>query len=442
MRLVGIPVVISGLAIGALALYASWHEIEEVYDAQLIHASKVLRRLTQHRLEWFEGEAGSPIPETGDLGYKYEQNIAFRVWHDGTPIAWSANAVAFGDLQAPPGLSDQQVGGEKWRFFVHIDAESDITVETAERYHIRYELIGYLLLGLLLPASLFIPCVLAVVWVGTTRGLRPLANLSHDVDARDSDDLEAIRPTRTPREISALIAALNRLFERLERALEYERDFTDNAAHELRTPLAAIKAQAQALHRRLQAAPAKTQESLANLEVSIGRATHLVENLLSFSRLQKATPVRQDVNLSELLAELTAELAPEAVARGQDLSLDAEEDLIVRGDRSALRAMVRNLVENAIKYSPPGADIRVLLGLQDSDPLIQVVDNGPGIPDSEKARVLERFYRLGGEQATGSGLGLAIATWVAEQHRARLSLCDVDPTGLCCTVRFQSGKDD
>src|SRR5690606_35981579 len=148
-------------------------EIEEVYDAQLIHAAKVLRQLTAHELDAHEAGGFDLVPETPDLGYKYEQNIAFRIWHGDEPLTRSGNAAAFGDLEAPPGLSDQWVDGEKWRFFVLLDPAGGFTVETSERYAIRYELIGYLLLGLLLPASLCIPVVLAPVWYGATRGLAP-----------------------------------------------------------------------------------------------------------------------------------------------------------------------------------------------------------------------------------------------------------------------------
>ena len=435
VALVGIPVVLSGLAIGALALMTSWHEIEEVYDAQLIHAAKVLRQLTAHELDAHEAGGFDLVPETPDLGYKYEQNIAFRIWHGDAPLTRSGNAAAFGDLEAPPGLSDQRVDGEKWRFFVLLDADGGFTVETSERYAIRYELIGYLLLGMLLPASLFIPVVLALVWYGATRGLAPLAEISRDVDSRDSGDLGAIHPARTPREIEPLVNALNRLLFRLKDALERERDFTDNAAHELRTPLAAIKTQAQALRRRLAGAP-ECRESLANLLGAIDRAAHMVDRLLAFSRVQKRTHEPAEVDLAALLGEAASELAGDARARGQDLSVSAPESCTVAGDADALGILIRNLVENSIKYTPGGGRIELALESRDGRPVMIVRDNGPGIAGAEKERVLRRFYRLGGAEEPGSGLGLAIARWIAEQHHAELVLKDVDPHGLACEVIF------
>jgi signal transduction histidine kinase len=433
--LVSILVFISGLSIGALALYTSWHEIEEVYDAQLIHAAKVLRQLTIHELREHEEQGIDLIPETDDLGYKYEQNIAFRIWRDGIPITRSENAVAFGDLQAPPGLSNHRIGDERWRFFVLVDSSTDITVETSERYEIRYELIGYLLLGLLLPASLFIPAVLLAVWYGTSLGLRPLAEVSRDVDSRDSEDLRSIELARTPREIDPLIAALNRLLKRLGETIERERDFTDNAAHELRTPLAAIKTQTQALKQRLKHLP-ECRESLSNLLSSSDRAAHLVDKLLAFSRLQKEPPKRREVELSELLREVVGELAPGALARDQHVILHADQPMSVHGDRHAIGIMTRNLLENAIKYTPRGGNIEVSLDSEQGRASISVSDDGPGIADGEKERVLRRFYRINDGETTGSGLGLAIAKWISEQHSASLTLGDAEPHGLRCTVTF------
>lgn len=435
--LVSIPVMLSGLTIGAFALYSSWSEIEEVYDAQLIHSAKVLHQLTENELNEYQDPTVNLIPETGDLGYKYERNIAFRIWHNGSPVTRSANALPFDELQVPPGLSNQKLNGEKWRFFVYLDPTSGITVETSERYRIRYELIGYLLLGLMLPASLFIPVVLLLVWYGTGRGLRPLAFLSRDVDSRDSDDLSSIEPERTPREIDSLIKALNRLFGRLKDALDRERDFTDNAAHELRTPLAAIKTQAQALRPRLENVP-RCSEGFANLLSSIDRATQLVDKMLAFSRLQKDSPKPTLVDLSPLVAETVAEMGGDARARRQRLTLDAEDSLSVHGDRHALGIMIRNLVENAIKYTPPGGDISVALKAIDGRPSIRVGDTGPGITDADKGRVLNRFYRIAGSESPGGGLGLAIVKWIADQHHAELSLTDIAPHGLCCTVSFQA----
>ncbi|KAA3624193.1 MAG: sensor histidine kinase, partial [Proteobacteria bacterium] len=203
----------------------------------------------------------------------------------------------------------------------------------------------------------------------------------------------------------------------------------------LRTPLAAIKTQAQALRRRL-AGDAATRDSLANLLASIDRAGQLVDKLLAFSRMQKGRRETASIDLSVMLSDVVSGLAADAVARDQELSLDAAPGVLVRGDRDALEILVRNLVENAIRYTERSGAVTVSAHETDAGAEIVVEDTGPGIPDAEKERVLRRFYRLGNNGEIGSGLGLAIVKWVADRHGATLSLADVQPRGLRCTVAF------
>ncbi len=439
IALVSLPLILAGFAVGALAVTNSWHEIEEVYDAQLIHTAKVLRQIIEHELEEHQENDDSGrielIPSTPDLGYKYERLVAFRVWHHGEPVTRSENALRFGGIEAPPGLSDQEVDGDRWRFFVNISPATGVTIETAQRYKIRYELVNYLLLGLLLPASLFVPMILGVVWHGTSRGLRPLDRLSREVDHRGSDDLHDIELGSTPRELEPVTSALNRLLKRVRETIERERDFTDNAAHELRTPLAAIKMQAQALRLRL-ADRADCAAGLDNLQDSIDRAGHLVDRLLSFARLQKTRPSAAPVELAALVEASVEELRPLAARRGQRLLLESDGRGRIRGDSEALDMMVRNLVDNAVKYSPAGGTIVVGVTGDMEGVHLSVTDNGPGIADRHKEKVLQRFYRIADGATTGSGLGLAIVQWVVEQHHALLRLEDAPGGGLRCRVSF------
>jgi signal transduction histidine kinase len=441
--LISIPILIAGIAIGTLAFFSSWHEIEEVYDAQLIHSAKVLRQLAGHELKEHELNEKDPnhielIPQHPDLGYKYEKNIAFRIWKDGRFVTGSQNASAFGisDLEAPPGLSDQIVANEKWRFFVFVDPTTGITTETSQRYEIRYELIEYLMLGLLLPAGLFIPAVLLLVWYGTSKSLRPLQQLSADMDQRHSEDMSNIEPDRIPDEVKPLLSALNRLLGRLEDSFQRERQFTDNAAHELRTPLAAIKTQAQALQKNSNH-HSEYREGFSNLLVSIDRAAHMVDQLLAFSRLQTKDMEFIDMDLSELVRRNVQDLAPFAVNKNHDLTVDYDDHVVINGNQEALAILVRNLVDNAIKYTPRGGVISAKLCMKSSSPVFSVSDSGPGIDDVEKERVLDRFYRTNKSSSFGSGLGLSIVKWIADQHFATVSLTDEQPTGLRCTVTFK-----
>ncbi len=206
-------------------------------------------------------------------------------------------------MNAPLGFSDQKIGDVRWRFFVFVDDPAGITVEVAERYKIRAELILQILFSFFAPALVFIPLLLLLVWWGTTRSLQPLLAVSEAVDKRDAGDLRPIDAARIPKEIMPLMRALNRLLQRLEVSLEREREFTDNAAHELRTPLAVMKMQTQVLLKKAGDVPA-CREGLDNLEAAIDRASHPVTQLLSFARMQSSELEFRDLDFSQLVENI------------------------------------------------------------------------------------------------------------------------------------------
>lgn len=435
LRLIALPILLAGLLIGAFAFASVWHEIEEVYDAQLSHSAKVLLRLTDYELA---GRGGTDIPLQSDqplFAHKYEKNISFRIWKDETLIGKSTNADGFDGISAPPGFSDQMVNGEPWRFFVYMDDRSGTVIEVAERYEIRAELILQILGSLLVPMLVFLPVILVVIWVGIARSLKPLTDLSEAVDSRDTGDLRPITAQRIPEEIMPLVTALNRLFARVSESFSREREFTDNAAHELRTPLAAMKTQTQVLIKRAGKSP-DLREGLDNLQSSIDRATHMVEQLLSFARLQSRDMEMADMDFSLVVKQTLQDISPLALAKNQEFEADIAAGVTVRGNADALAILVRNLLDNAIKYTPEGGGISVELVRREGVVCLTVSDTGPGIPDADKERVLERFTRgvaLGG---SGSGLGLAMAKWVVDSHQAKLILSDNSPRGLNARVQL------
>jgi signal transduction histidine kinase len=234
-----------------------------------------------------------------------------------------------------------------------------------------------------------------------------------------------------------LIAALNALFDRLRTSLEQERRFTADAAHELRTPLAAVKTQAQVAL----GATGEDERSraLGNVVAGTDRATRLVEQLLVLARLdpQKVLPHGQTVDLHELARQGVAELAPAAAAKGVEVSLAAGDAAPVAGDAVLLAVLLRNLLDNAVRYTPAGGEVEVSVRRTTGGVSLAVVDNGPGIPEAERGRVFERFHRVLGSGEEGSGLGLSIVRRIADLHRASVSL-DAGPggRGLRVEVRF------
>ncbi|MCB1532886.1 MAG: sensor histidine kinase N-terminal domain-containing protein [Alphaproteobacteria bacterium] len=422
-----------------LALLASYlfarHEVEEVYDAQLVHSAKVLLQLTQHEIS--RNEEFHLGIENPDLQHKYERNLGFRIWVDNRIITQSPITEVFSDFEAPPGFSDQVIAGHEWRVFVFIDTKNKIKIEVSERYDIRYELIIQLMMALILPALAFLPIILIIIWIGVRKVLKPVVKISADVDRRSTHDLSPIKKENLPREIAPLVQALNRLFERIQESFNRERQFTDNAAHELRTPLAAMKTQAQVLLKKAADMP-ECSADLDNLHASIDRAAHMVDQLLSFTRLQGDQIEFETLNLSALTSEVLKEISPLAVKKKINLEADITPGIKVRGNQHALEIVVRNLIDNAIKFTPAKGRIDVSVHEENGDiVVVKISDSGLGISDSEKQNVFERFYRVQ-KHKQGSGLGLSMTKWVCDLHGAEILLSDNTPSGLCVNVTIKS----
>ncbi|AGH98799.1 ATP-binding protein [Micavibrio aeruginosavorus] len=431
---ISFPVLLACLLTVLLAFVFSWHEIEEVYDAQLVHSAKTLLQMTEHEI----GQGGNVTialgPENANLQHRYEKKMAFRIWHRDHLVTQSANSAEFGDFHAPPGFSDQMINEKPWRFFVFVDAEKDIRVETSERYAIRYELIGQLVTSLVIPIVLFVPVIFIIVYVGTRYALKPLLRLSVLVDHRHSDDLKPIAMNGIPSEIAPLTSAMNRLFIRIEDSFRREREFTDHAAHELRTPLAAMKTQTQVLMRQFQG-DESAAEGFNNLHETIERASHMVEQLLSLARLQNETASFEHLDLSECLRQEIHEFS--LLAKDKSISLVSEiaDSVFVLGQSETLPLLLGNIIGNAIKYTPGGGCVKITLSV---DGVMAISDAGPGLSDDEKKHVFGRFVRVDKTGKTGSGLGLSIAEWVANLHGTHIILTDNVPNGLVATVPWKT----
>jgi signal transduction histidine kinase len=429
-----VPVLVAGFLTALLAFAFSWYEIEEVYDAQLVHSAKVMLQLAEHEIVNNEGVSINLGVENPNLSHRYEKKMAFRLWYKDALVTQSANAEIFADFEAPPGFSDQTIEGKPWRFFVFVDPAKDLRVETSERYAIRYELIGQLMISLIAPALLFIPAIILAVWFGVRRSLRPVLALSRSVDARHSTDLTPVDSNDSPAEVVPLVQALNRLFSRLHESFKREREFTDHAAHELRTPLAAMKTQTQVLMKKTSAQP-EWRDGLDNLHASIMRATHLIEQLLSLARLQNESLALTEADMAACVREALESISMAVKDKGMVLNLSLVDHAPIQGHAGSLVMMVRNLLDNAIKYAPPGSAVAVTLTPNN----LTISDYGPGLSDTDKARVFERFVRVDRSGQTGSGLGLSIAKWVAEMHGVDITLSDNQPQGLTVNLRWTHG---
>lgn len=332
------------------------------------------------------------------------------------------------------GLADVTVNGQTWRTFSVATPER--VIQVAQPVQIRQELAADAALRTVMPLLVLSPLMALVVWWVAALTLRPLRDVAADVQRRDEQSLAALPTEGLPEEVSPLVVALNQLLDRLSRSLDTQRAFVSDAAHELRSPLTALKLQLQLLRRAPdEATRAAAVEALA---AGIERSVRLVEQLLALARSEPGapTPAMEPLDLAELVRQAAADTVPLAMARGIELELFADTPVALRGDRTGLAVLVRNLADNATRYAPAGSRVELHVADEGGVPTLVVDDAGPGIPPEERERVFDRFYRRAGTDEAGTGLGLAIVRSVAQRHRAHVALADSPLGGLRVTVRF------
>jgi two-component system OmpR family sensor kinase len=372
-----------------------------------------------------------------DAAAEAENNeLMVQVWTpDGVQVFRTVSRARL-PQRAVLGFSNVQANGTTYRIF-SVQTSSQ-TVQVAQDMAVRRNMAGNLALRTVGPIAVMMPILMLVVWWVVSGSLEPVARVRTQVAARQADDLSPVSEQGLPDEVLPLVQELNALFGRVKTAFDTQRHFVADAAHELRTPLAALKLQAQSLERADN--NAARDVAVGRLTAGIERATRLVEQLLVLARQegQDAAGMRS-VDLAALAASAVADLAGAARARDIDLGLGQADAAPVQGQADALVILLRNLVDNAIKYTPAGGAVDVAVQSQQGAVLLTVEDSGPGIAPEERARVVDRFYRVPGSDAPGSGLGLAIIAAIAERHGATLTL-DESPRrgGLRATVRFPS----
>jgi len=335
------------------------------------------------------------------------------------------------------GFSTVNTSSGQWR--VYGTESLTKVVQIAQPMSVRRQQAAQLALRTLAPFALLVPVLGLIVWLAVGHALQPLQRLARAVKARRLNALEPLSDERLPDEVRPLVGSLNDLLVRLTGALDRERAFMADAAHELRTPLTALHLQLGALTRA--GSESERTEAMGKLSEGVQRAIRLVEQMLALARQQpRAEPVPTRFALDELGREVVAELVPLADARRIDLGMSEAQPVMVRGERDAVATLIRNLVDNAVRYTREGGRVDVSVERSAGTPvraLLRVVDNGPGIPRQERERVFDRFYRKPGTRSPGSGLGLAIVKAIATAHGASVELGEgVDGQGLAVTITF------
>lgn len=405
-------------------------ELEHVLDTRLQEAARMVSSLVRDDGGVTDDTiAKAPPPARIDTS-SYERQLSCQIWSlSGRLVAASGTAPAERLTEQREGFSDSVVNGETWRVYAIEDAAKGVRVLVGDRLGLRDRLVQDLVLGLVVPTLVMLPLFAALIWLSIGRGLGPLKQIAADLKGRAADDLTPLR-AKPIDEVLPVTDALNGLFGRLEAARQHEREFTAFAAHELRTPLAGIRTQAQIA--RAAEEPDVRQSALSKIIEGVDRTARLVRQLLALARLDADTarstmtpvaigPLLREIDKERVRDDLTVEIEPE---------LDA---IAITADPDNLRLALRNLHENACGYSPRGGYVRWRAG----ESSILVEDEGPGIPVDELALVMQRFYRGREQPHNGSGLGLAIAeAALAHLGESKVELRNLERGGLRATISF------
>lgn len=417
----------------SLSFFDARHEVSEVLDGHLAQiASLVIVQPGKG-----DGDDDDEIDtEHAPLLHRYSRRVMFQVWDDGTVLRLhSQNAPNTPLSTAREGFSDAIVDGARWRVFSAWDSRDRRLVQVAEQLYERDELTTAVARNFVIPLAITLPMLGVLIWIAVGRATRSLTHVNQQVASRAADNLTPIDVADAPAEIGGLVANLNQLFGRVQGLIEQERHFTADAAHELRTPLAGIRAQAQVARGSTDAV--ERTRALDGVIAGCDRATHAVEQMLTLARLAPDAVSFQpaSVDVWPVLRTAIGDLAPLAVAKNMDIAVNDGTGAIVAGDAGLLSILFKNLVDNAIRYSAPGTAVEVEVAVNAADVRVTIRDTGPGIPADQRDRVGRRFYRAPGARAPGSGLGLSIVQRILDLHGGTM-LLDTPPTnvGLQVTI--------
>lgn len=414
-------VAVMSLIVGSITYRRVLGETSALFDYQLRQMALSLG----DEASFMSGYTLPPHAENSDFVIQIWDIYGTRVYSPQLPFL--NNAIL--------GYSDLTVQNERWRVYVLANRTS--VIQVAQPWSVREKLAREAALRIVVPLLLLLAAMAAAaVWI-VGRALRPLRGITSQIEHRDIHTLAPLAAPDLPAEVSPLVEELNRLLERLAGAFASQRAFVADAAHELRSPLTALSLQLQLLER----ARDQSERDLATsrLRGAIDRATHLAGQLLTLARnepedLPQSTGA---VALDAIVRTAAADVLPLAQERRIALELDLPEEVTVQADAEALRILVRNLLDNAVRYSPPDSAVHARV-FHDADGAghLEVRDQGPGIPLADRSRAFARFYRAPGASAEGSGLGLAIVKAIAQRHGAEVLLGEAEPQGLRVTVSF------
>lgn len=432
-------------------LFLAHKDIQTQLDAQLIRTAKRMRAffsdygadhrnlsLIQHNLLKYFTESDPKTNHTYapsksqreqlKANEEAQDSLEFQIWNNNGKLILHSNGTPRIPLSnGKNGLSTLWLHSQSWRINTLYDPTTELTYMVAERSNYRQQLENQLTQDSIFIMLITYPFLGFLIWIIVGRGLDTLKKVALEVSQRAPSYLERVDVESVPSEIEPLVRELNSLFCRLKEAFEREKRFTADAAHELRTPLAALNTHTQVALRAQ--TPEQRKQALLKVLAGVNRGTHVVQQLLTLSRMLPEASINEPVpmDLSKEAADIAAQLAPEAIAKNIDLELiTPDEPPIILGNSTSIGILIRNLVDNAIRYSPEKSKVTIKIEKDKEYVMLRVIDNGPGIPEELRERVFERFFRVIGNQTTGSGLGLGIVQKISNLHHAKIILATPD----------------
>ncbi|MBU6248504.1 MAG: sensor histidine kinase N-terminal domain-containing protein [Xanthomonadaceae bacterium] len=427
--------------LGLFSMRITLREMDELADGRLAQAAHVLQLMV--RGAGIDALAGASTPAGGgpttlpQSRHTFESEVAFQVIDRAGRVRLATSnfaALPVGDAAAS-GFADIDWRGYRWRTYRTCDARAGVCIVAGERYDSRRDILRALWLDHALLVLLGLPLIALLVGWAVRHGLRPLDRLARGLASRAPGSREPVAVDAAPAELRPVVRALNTQLERLEDALERERRFSADVAHELRTPLTTSLISVEGARGNADAADADA--ALGQAQQALNGLARRVEQLLVLARLEAgvADRPREKVDLVPLAGEVIEELAPMIAERRVEVSLDVPDvPVTVIGHAAGLLALIRNLVDNALRHVAGGGHVLIALGEAGASTLIEVTDDGPGIPPERRAEVFARFHREPGGHNEGYGVGLSIVQRVAELHGATIELLDA-PWGRGLSVR-------
>lgn len=399
---------IAGLVTGIATYYKTHEEVGEMLDYEL----RQIAYSMQHSSTFIPDQ----IENIGDSDAGGDDNdFVVQVWNNNGTLLYSSRPSAKLPQASAQGFSTLKYVNDQWRVFSLISGNR--VIQAAQPENARWETAADIALRMLAPLAVLVPALALLAWIAVRKSLAPLVHVTEQVEMRDASAMSPLDFHAVPEEIRPLLMALNRLLIRLDDSISSQRRFVADAAHELRTPLTALSLQAQLVEQAQDSR--ERNEAIRNLRLGIARASHLVSQLLTLARQEPDAqrPFKQ-LDLAAIVRQVVGEYAPLADNKQIDLGIAGDLSGFVYGDEEALRILVGNLVDNAIRYTPEGGKVDVTLSNDSSNVILEVEDNGPGIPIEDRERIFERFHRISGNEVQGSGLGLAIVKQVVQRHNA------------------------